>query len=193
MKPWKISWLKSLIETINVHTLVVGVTRAGKTTLLKKIAKQHVKNGYTVLVLTAVYEPWGDGVMVFDNQDEFLKVFWSSQKCIVIIDEGMETMGRYNEAMAATTTRGGHWGHSVYVAGQSATQINPTVRGQCAQLYCFAQGTKASETLAEEYRQPILATEAPELKRGEFFLVRRFGDDGGKYIKKLNAFEFSEG
>lgn len=168
---------------------MVGITESGKTTLCKKLAAEHVRQGFAVLVLTNIFDEWPEGVHVFDEQEEFLKAFWASKRCMVFIDEGGETMGRYNKAMESTTTQGRHWGHSVYVCGQSAIQINPTVRNQCSQLFCFAQGTKAAETLSEEWRAPELL-EAPDLMQGEFFLVRRFGKDRKRAVIKMDAFKF---
>lgn len=172
-----------------MHSLIVGITESGKTTICKKLAAKHLEQGFAVLVLTSIFDAWPEGCLVFDDQDEFLRVFWNSKKCMVFIDEGGSTVGRYNEAMDATATRGRHWGHSCYFSSQRATQISATVRGQCSQLFCFAQGKKDAEVLAEEFNQPGLE-EAPNLRRGEFFLVRRFGEDGGKFIQKLDAFKF---
>lgn len=172
-----------------MHTLVVGITESGKTTLCKKLAAAHVKEGFAVLALSAIYDDWPTGVLLFDDQEKFLQIFWASKRCMVFIDEGKKMMGRYNEAMEETTTRGRHWGHSVYVCGQSAIQINPTVRGQCSQLFCFAQGTKAAETLAEEWRCEEL-NNAPDLMQGEFYKVLRFGKDRKLSCEKLDAFKF---
>jgi hypothetical protein len=175
-----------------MHSLIVGITESGKTTLAKKLAQKHIGQGFSVLVLTSVFDEWPDGVQVFDDEEYFLEVFWASQKCVVFIDEGGETIGRFNKGMEQTATKGRHFGHSCYFMGQRATLINATVRGQCGQLFCFQQGAKDSDVLAEEWSQPKLK-EATMLKRGECFVVRRFGADGGKFIAKLNAFENSKG
>ena len=172
-----------------MHSLIVGITESGKTTLCKKLAEKHIEQGYAVLVLTSVFDEWSKGCIVYDDQDEFLRVFWNSKKCFVFIDEGGTTVGRYNEAMDATATRGRHWGHSCYFSAQRATQISATVRGQCSQLFCFAQGTKDAEVLAEEFNNVELE-KASDLRQGEFYLVRRFGHDGEKFCAKLDAFKY---
>ena len=171
-----------------MHTLIVGITESGKTTILKRLVEKHLKN-FEVIVLTSIFDAWPQGSHVFDDPDKFLQTFWASKKCIAIIDEGSVTIGRYNEAMEKTATQGRHWGHSCYFAVQRASQISPNIRAMCSQLFCFSQGQKDSDILSEEFNQPLLQN-ASSLKKGEFFLVRRFGDDGGQYIEKMNAFEF---
>lgn len=171
-----------------MHSLVLGVTESGKTTFLKAMAKRHVEQRYAILVLTTIFEPWPEGCHVFTDQDEFLSVFWNSKSCIVIIDEGKRTAARFNVAVEETATAGRHWGHSCYYAAQGNSMISPDIRKNCSQLACFMQGPADSKVLAEEWVQAEL-NKAPDLNQGEFYLVRRFGKDGKKFIQKLNAFE----
>lgn len=170
-----------------MHSLIVGITESGKTTLAKKLAEIHVKQGFGVFVLTSVFDSWPKGVKVYDDQEKFLKTFWNSKKCFVFIDEGGETIGRYNKSMEQTATKGRHYGHSVYFMGQRASLLNMTVRGQCSQLFCFSQGNKDCDLLAEEWNQPELRS-ASMLERGTCFVVKRFGDDGKPFIRKMNVF-----
>ncbi len=174
-----------------MHTLIVGITESGKTTLAKKLSKKFVSEGFNVIVLTSVFDEWPVGVIVYDDQEKFLKAFWASKRCVVFIDEGGETIGRFNKSMEQTATKGRHYGHTCFFMGQRATLINATVRGQCSQLFCFSQGSKDAELLAEEWNQPELK-EAPLLRRGECFVVRRFGENGKRYIAKLDAFKEGE-
>ncbi|HSS99294.1 MAG TPA: hypothetical protein VLK33_19805 [Terriglobales bacterium] len=171
-----------------MHTLITGSTESGKTTIAKKLANQHIKS-MPVIVLTPIWENWGEGIEVYDDEDEFLARFWGldEQKSVAIVDEGKNTAARFNTAMELTATQGRHWGWSNYYIGQGATMISPDIRGQCSQLMAFAQGTKDSDTLVQEFRAPELEN-CPDLSQGEFYLVRRFGKDGKRYCKKLNAF-----
>lgn len=171
-----------------MHSLALGMTESGKTTLLKKLAKLHIDQGYSILVLTPIFEEWPEGTLLFTDQDEFLEVFWASKSCVVIIDEGKRTAARFNTAVEETATTGRHWGHSCYYAAQGASMISPDIRKNCTQLFAFIQGQKDSDTLAEDWAQPELK-KIPELMQGEFYLVRRFGKDRKKFIQKLDAFK----
>lgn len=167
----------------------MGTTESGKTTLVKKLANKHAKT-YPVIVLTTIWENWGPGINVFDDQDEFLAEFWSMEKkAFAFIDEGKNTVGRFNEAMELTATQGRHWGWSNYYIAQRAQMISTDIRGQCSQLFCFPIGTDDAKTLAQEFVQPGLL-EAPDLRQGEFLMVKRFSKDRGKFIQKLDSFKF---
>lgn len=173
-----------------MHSLIVGTTESGKTTLAKKLANKHAGKNFPVIVLTSVWEQWGNGIQVFDDQDEFLATFWAmNRKAFAFIDEGKNFLAKFNDAMELTATQGRQWGWSCYYIAQRATMISPDIRGNCSQLFCFAQGSVDAKTLSEEFVQEGLL-EAPNLKKGEFFLVRRFSESGEKFIQKLNSFTF---
>jgi hypothetical protein len=171
---------------LKMHSLICGITESGKTTLGKHLASIHRKQGFHIHVLTSVWDAW-DADFLTDDKDEFLKAFWESRSLIVFVDEGGETVGRYDETMKATATRGRHYGHSCYYIVQASREINPTIREQCTQLFLFNCGRKTAETLAEDWNQPELAN-APSLLKGEYYRCLRFGADGKPFISKGNAF-----
>lgn len=174
-----------------MHTLVVGITESGKTSLCKKLAAEHIREGYAVLVLSKIWDEWPKGTLLFDDQEEFLRVFWASEKCMVFIDEGKSTVGRYNDAMIETAVQGRHWGHSCYYAAQRATMMSKDVREQCTQAYIFKQGPTDAKALVEEFAIEGII-EASKLKKGECLWVKKFGDDGQEFIKKIDTFNLSE-
>lgn len=159
-----------------MHSLIAGVTESGKTTLAKYMAELHRAQGFGVLVLTSVWEKWPADYQT-TNESDFLTNFWGSQQCVAFIDEGADTVGRYNVAMRETATKGRHWGHSVYYLVQSPALIDPTVRKQCSQLFCFAIAPGDAKALAEEYLQPALL-DAPTLQQFEYIRALRFGAHG---------------
>lgn len=169
-----------------MHTLIVGVTESGKTTLGKKLADAHQRAGTGILVLTAVWEKWPADYQT-TRPDDFLDNFWKSRGCVAFLDEAGTTVGRFSETMRETATRGRHYGHSCYYLVQRPSLLDTTVRTQCSQLYCFALSLADAEALAEEWLQPELC-EAPNLKRGEYFKCLRFGNDGRPSIMRGRVF-----
>lgn len=111
---------------------------------------------------------------ITSDQTEFLDVFWKSRSCMAFIDEGGESVGRYNKLMNKCATRGRHWGHTVHIIAQEATQIGPLVRAQCTKLFAFAQSTAAGELLAREWLHEELEQSA-KLKKREYMYAVKMG------------------
>lgn len=169
-----------------MHSLICGMSQSGKTTLGKRLASLHKAQGFPVHVLTSVWDKW-EADYITDDNEEFLSVFWASESCMVFIDEAGDTVGRYDEAMRQTATKGRHYGHSVYYLSQRPALLNATVRAQCEQLFLFNIGIKDAKALAEDWNQDRLL-EAPQLSRGEYFRCLRFGEDGKPFISKGSLF-----
>jgi len=170
-----------------VHSLIDGATESGKTTLAKKLCGEFVKMGKPVLVLDPLGSEWPTKD-VFTDAEMFLKFFWATTNRMVFIDESGDMVGRVNEEMIKTGTRGRHNGHSVFFLIQSRTQISPVLRRQCSQLFCFAVGGDEAKFLAEEWICPDLL-DAPNLPQGSCYWVRRFWQGKAGGVQKINIFE----
>lgn len=166
-----------------MHTLICGASESGKTSCGRRLSELHHKQGFGILVLTPLWERWTCDFQTTDAE-EFLEHFWKSEKCVAFIDEGAETVGKYDDAMIATATRGRHWGHSVYYLVQTPTAIDYRVRNQCSQLICFAIDTKSARILADEFICPEIAEKAPGFPQGKYIMVQRFGLDGKKIVRE---------
>lgn len=168
------------------HSLVLGMTESGKTTLAKRLSHVYKRNEYGVLVL----DPMGDPGWAVDFQtadpEEFLRVFWDSRGCMAFIDESGDMVGRYDLAMQKTATQGRHWGHSVHFLSQRGAQINRTVRDQCSVLFLFNTAKKDAELHAHEWNAPILET-ANTLPKGDYFQVVRFDSNGRAGVVKRGS------
>lgn len=159
------------------HSLILGMTESGKTTLSKRMSATYKKNEYGILVLDPMCDPGWSADFQTADPDEFLKVFWDSRGCMVFIDESGDMVGRYDQAMQQTATKGRHWGHSVHFLSQRGAQINRTVRDQCSNLFLFNTAKKDAELHAHEWNQPELEN-ANVLPKGEYYHVVRFDKDG---------------
>lgn len=150
------------------------MTESGKTTKARQLAANYRRQGIGVIVLDPLKDPAWQADFITDNQEEFLDVFWRSRSCAAFLDEGGESVGRYDLAMQKTATRGRHCGHSCHYIAQKATQLAPIVRDQCSYLYLYTSGLTSCKMLAEEFNKPELLN-ATQLKRFSYYFVSRFG------------------
>lgn len=157
------------------HSLILGMTESGKTTLAKRLASQYRARGVGVLVLDPIDDPdWPNDFKTGDPA-EFLEVFWQSQRCAVFIDEAGESVGRYDTVMHKTATKGRHWGHACHYISQRSTQIAPIVRDQCSNLFLFCTAFEDCKTHAKEWNNHKIKM-ASTLKKGEYVYCTRFGE-----------------
>jgi len=169
-----------------MHSLILGMTESGKTTLGKILIKIHKAQGGKSIVLDPLGDPEFSADFQTSDPGEFLKVFFNSRSCYVFIDESGDAIGHYNIEMSKTATKGRHYGHSCFYITQKITQIPPIVREQCGQVYMFASGVASCKLISEEFNSREFLN-GSELKQGEFYQKGRFDK-----IKKGNIFEISD-
>lgn len=156
------------------HSLIFGMTESGKTTFAAQLSHAYSNNGFGVLVLDPMRDARWRANFITSNPDEFLRVFWNSQRCMAFIDEAGETVGRFDELMVRTATRGRHWGHSCHYLSQRGALLNRTVRDQCSHLFLFTTALEDCKLHANEWNKPQLR-EACNLAQGDYFHATRFG------------------
>lgn len=155
------------------HVLILGMTQSGKTTLAKALVQRYRKNGIGVLVLDPLNDPGWCANWQTNDPAAFLDTFWNSRQCACFIDESGDAVGRYDEAMQRTATRGRHWGHRVHYLTQRGAQLSRTVRDQCSEIFLFTTSQKDAKLHAEEWNRDELA-KAHTLQQGEYFHTGRF-------------------
>lgn len=158
-----------------MHILILGMTESGKTTIAKLLIKEFKAKGLKTLVLDPLKDPAFNADYQTADQKEFLNVFFASRTCLAVMDEGGESVGRYNEAMQTTATRGRHWGHTCVYLAQKAVQVAPIIRDQCGAVFMFTSGLQSAKAIAEEFNCPEFLN-ATQLKRGDYIYKSRFGD-----------------
>lgn len=170
------------------HVLILGMTESGKTTLALRLAARYKQAGCGILVLDPIGDPRWHADFITSDPEEFLRVFWNSQRCMAFIDESGDAVGRYDRAMIKTATRGRHWGHSCHYITQRAVDISRTVRDQCTQLFLFASSINDGKVHAQEWNKPELQN-CHTLKRGEYYSAPRFGQltKGAVFITHTNT------
>lgn len=157
------------------HSLILGMTESGKTTLARDLAAEYRAAGTAVLVLDPLRDPRWQADYITSDPVEYMRVVWASRSCMLFVDEAGEAVGKYDVAMQALATRARHWGHSTHFVTQRGAQLSPTVRHQCRYLFMFCSGVRDGQVMAEEFNQPLLES-CNSLRQGEYFFTSRFGE-----------------
>mgnify|MGYP005849283253 CR=1 FL=1 len=156
-----------------MHSLIVGRTESGKTTLAKILAAAFVERGKDVAILDPLLDPGWEGTLITKEPTEFLHYVKTNKGLILFVDESGSMIGRYNPEMDWLATSSRHMGHSVFFICQRAQQISLTIRAQCSKTYLFASIRQDAEYFADEYNEPTILT-APKMIAGEFYILSSF-------------------
>ena len=158
------------------HSLIVGMTESGKTTLVTGLSREYQQQGIKVIVLDPLSDPRWQADFVTHDRFQFLQIVKhpDTRSCAVFVDESGEMIGQYNDEMFWLATRGRHYGHNCHFITQRATQLAKTVRDQCSYLFLFNCSRDDSKALANEFNRVELG-EAFTLEKGEYFYCPRWG------------------
>jgi hypothetical protein len=167
------------------HSLIIGMTESGKTTLAKKLCEKYRASNIKTIVLDPLWDNWNADFQT-DNPSEFMAVVSNpeTQSCAVFIDESGESIGQYNKEMFWLATRARHYGHNSHFIVQRTKQLSPTVRGQCRFLYLFNSPINDCKELAQDFNEPRLITGA-DLEQGHCYFVQRMRKE---QFRELNVF-----
>jgi signal recognition particle GTPase len=154
------------------HTLVIGKTMSGKTTLVSRIADNFKKAGCGLIVLTPFTKDdrWASADYVTEDADDFCKVVFASRQCLVIVDEGSEYAGKYDDTVFKIATRGRHYGHLAIFIGQKYKDLNKAIRENCVNLFVFKSSPQQCAELSETYVNESI-NEAIKLDYYQFIAV----------------------
>lgn len=160
-----------------MHSLIIGMTESGKTTLAKWFCRDLKKAGYKTAVLDPLLDEGWDCDFHTEDSDGFLA--WAKNRenrtAFLFVDEGSISIGRYNVPMEWLATMSRHWGHSAFFISQGLTQLPPAVRNNCGKLYLFACADSVNKLAAEEFNEKALRG-ADRLPKLHFFVVSRFSE-----------------
>jgi len=155
-----------------MHSLIVGMSESGKTTLAKKIATQLYSKEYPVMVLDILGSKW-DCNFNTTNIDEFMAYVQTVQNCYIFIDEAGE-VGKLDKEFYWLATRSRHYGHSVFFITHRSVQLKPVIRAQCQQLFLFCSSKKDCQILYEDFNHEQIL-EGNNLRQGKYLHAKRFG------------------
>lgn len=131
------------------------------------------RKGIAALVCDPTGEKW-PCYWQTDNPDRFLQAVFNCRRCALVVDEAGEVIGHHNKAMQYIATRARHQDHSAFFVAQRARMVPPNVRGNCHYLAALSQTPPDAKILAEEFNQPRLATELPNLRPFRYIFADRF-------------------
>jgi tRNA uridine 5-carbamoylmethylation protein Kti12 len=156
-----------------MHSLLVGMTQSGKTTLAKLIAWRLKEQGHPVAVLDPFEDESWKADFITSNSEEFLEKMQHLKDHFIFVDETAQSIGRYNEPMNWLATTARHLGHSSFFICHRFTQLDPVIRANAERSFVFATDRASAEMLAMEWNQPELIG-LPKFRKGQFAIVSRF-------------------
>lgn len=171
------------------HAGIFGRTQMGKSFLAHILCDEFTKAGRETLVYDITLDDaavaacnahrpdaeWNASYTTND-QEVFLALFWARHDLICFIDEGTETVGRFNDEMKWPATRGSHQrgelgaGSSLFYIAHGYKSLNNTLRDQMSEYFVFATSKTTARDLADEFDHAELMG-APHLDIGEFYHV----------------------
>lgn len=158
-----------------MHSLIIGMTESGKTTLAKIIANQLSSQGKSVAVLDPVYDSaWPEKAFKADNPADFSQYLREHRSVYAFVDESGSVFNEGNDnsyQWFATTSR--HYGHSAVFIAQRAIQVPKTMRDQCSRLFLFTSSRSDGKIHADEWNKPSLE-ECNALPQFHFYKVDRY-------------------
>lgn len=154
------------------HTLILGMTETGKTTLAKSMVNAYRAQGTRCGVLDPMGTEWGADFQTTDIE-EFKYIYLNNSSMALFIDEaGLQ--GKYNDIMITTACSGRHRGHNMHYIAQSLTMLHPHLRGNCRYLAIFQIKKGDCKVLHDEYPYDSIR-EAWKLPQGHYYWLSRFG------------------
>lgn len=159
------------------HTLIIGQTECGKTTLAKQLAKQYAKADIPIVVLDPLRDPEWPTTLVFTKSEAFFQYVRDPKecrKCALFVDEAGISLNRYDDTLQWLTTTSRHHGHRSHLLAQRAEMVNKTMRSQCGTLITFAINPKDAKEYALDFNCEDIFHKAPSLERFQYMVVSRF-------------------
>lgn len=166
---------------MSIHGCFFGRTFTGKTHKAQEVAAGFKRGRVGVLALVPAGEihKWKECThWVTDDIDLFCAKVAASRRCAVFIELADADADKFDPRIRAMFTKGRHFGNRFFFVAQRFSQVEPTVREQCAFLWLFKTSIAAAKVLADEFADPLLiaAQNLPDrsflFKRGNAPAVR---------------------
>lgn len=171
-----------------MHTMIIGVTACGKTTLAKRMSGMFQAQEIPVGVLDPISDPGWNTPYLYSSPADFMALFNNSTGMALFVDEAAEVAGQYDDELLITATRGRHRGHKMHYLTQRYGTINATIRAQCTTLIIFRVTEHEAKAMIKQVGYSEAISKAPRLNRGEFIKITPFNETGKEVIFS-SAFE----
>ena len=155
-----------------MHTLIIGMTESGKTTLGKILCSSYKAAGFGTIVFDAAFNEWRADFQTGDA-DKFFRYAVRARRCMLFVDEAGKAVKWSARERVDLATLFRHLGHSALFLGQRPAMIAPSVRYNCARLCLFRTSREDAADLAAEWGHREIMS-APDLPAGSFLDITRF-------------------
>lgn len=176
------------------HSLIIGVTESGKTTLARSLARNLAKRKQNVIVYDPVRTPtaggdWPKSAVIFDDEREFWKYLNRDDvgHSHIFVDEAGDLFNMAKPENFWLLTRGRHYGFFVYCMCQRPKMIAPSVRFQCATCYMFRLAHSDASEISKDFGHEWPIDNAP-LDTGDFLTLH----SGSVKVERANIFNIIE-
>lgn len=172
-----------------VHSLYVGVTQSGKTTLARFVARGLRKKGARVVV----YDPlgtetlggaWGEGAEIYCDLEPFLDLLHSPEfgNAHVFIDEAHHVLGHEMKENFWLLTQGRHYGMTLHLMTQRPKKVHPDVRSNCGLCFMFRLANSDASEIGADYGFSDI--HRISLDKGDFLML----NSGSAAFSRANVF-----
>lgn len=168
------------------HSIIIGQTESGKTTLAKLLAAQYKAAGVGVIVFDAAHNDWQCDYQTA-NPVEFMETAIHSRSCALFVDEAGKAVAWHNKGLVDVAAMFRHFGHFGHFIAQRPAMIAPSVRYNCKRMILFNVSAHDAKELNKEFSRPEIL-EAPNLKQGEYMIISRFDEPiRGNVFDEING------
>lgn len=156
-----------------MHTLIIGQTNSGKSTLAKILTHEYEKRE----IETMLFDPYlDDGWATHDSnryadEIEFLNALAKTKNKAVFIDESPVLYDKYKDVMNGFLMRGRHQGLKFFLIAQRYKNIPPNSRGNAKFVYSFMQNPMDTKMIQEDY---VKVGDLSQLKQFEYYHFTQF-------------------
>lgn len=151
------------------HFLVLGITGTGKGALVSSVADRYRARGTPVYLLTPKKDEYHNFPADFKTQSDkrlfdVVEKFHGKRGVMVVIDEAWRW--QWKGLLEAIPNSGRSKGLEMWVQGQRAYQMPPTVRNNCENVFSFRQVPDDVKWLCQNYGPEFAG--ADKLEAGEY-------------------------
>lgn len=156
-----------------MHCFAVGLSRSGKTTLCKALAKSFHSQKQHVFVYDPMQTEW-DADFVTADFLKFVQACEMNRSAVCIVDECYRLSDKEDKKMLTNCLAyGRHYGHTFILIGQRFTAVPTTARNLCERLFVFKQAPRDADAIYDDFPHEDVK-QLPYFQRGEFLDMTTF-------------------